>query len=718
MNCPTCGSASPPDARFCMSCGTRLPPTAESARTGTEASTTITNLRRLVPREYADRLLAAGGRARGERRVVTILFLDVAGSTAMSERLDPEDVMEIMNGAFETLVKPILRYGGTLARLTGDGVLAFFGAPVAHEDDADRACHASLEIIQAARAYGALLHAQRGIEGFDVRVGLNTGLVVVGEVGSDLRVEYTAMGDAVNLAARMEAMADPGTVLVTAHTRSLAGGAFDFQDMGPREVKGKEERVPTHRLTGRRIAPREDALTSALVGRSRELERVCAAADCVAAGRGGVLAVTGEPGVGKTRLVAEARELRPHADWVCANCESYAQSFSYQVVRQLVFKLMGVDRALSPETDLLIDAGRGDALPSLTPAQAREHMVDILRDCLVVRAAERPLVVVVDDVQWADPSSLEVIAEMLPLADEARVLFVLVYRPGVETLDAFARALRERGDAQLHLSPLGEGNAEQLLDALLQGHDLPAPARMLILQAAEGNPFFIQQVVRSVIELGLAEDALAGGMPHVSNMAVPTTVQGAIMARLDRLPLDNRRILQAAAVIGRLFEVDLLADTLSEEMERNPLEHRLESLAAHGFIHPATTPGFASSGGDAVRRSAPHSRHFVDRSRAAEGSAYIFRDPMTTEVCYKSLLKSERQAIHARVADAMERRCAEGTGWCGVSVLAYHFDKAGNMAQAVNYLEMAATHSRAIGATREAEAFEKRALELARIRRP
>jgi class 3 adenylate cyclase len=718
MNCPTCGSPNPAEARFCMSCGTRLPASPESATAGTETSTTITNLRRLVPREYADRLLAAGGRARGERRVVTILFLDVAGSTAMSEKLDPEDVMEIMNGAFETLIKPILRYGGTLARLTGDGVLAFFGAPVAHEDDADRACHAALEIVEAARAYGELLRARRGIEGFNVRVGLNTGLVVVGEVGSDLRVEYTAMGDAVNLAARMEAMAEPGTVLVTAHTRELARAAFDFDDMGPRQVKGKEEPVPTHRLTGRRVSPREDTLASALVGRSRELERICAAADAVVAGRGGVLAVTGEPGVGKTRLVAETRELRPHAEWVGASCESYAQSSSYQVVRQLVFKLMGVDRELSPEAMMLIDSGRGDTLPALTPAQARERMVDILHDCLMARAAEGPLVVVVDDVQWADQSSLEVIAEVLPVADEAPVLFILVYRPGVETLDTFAHALRERGDAQLQVQPLGGSGAAQLLDSLLQGHDLPAPARMLILQAAEGNPYFIHQVVHSIIELGLAEEALAGGLPHVSNMTVPTTVQGAIMARLDRLPLGDRRILQAAAVIGRLFEVDLLADTLSAEMDRDALEHRLESLAAHGFVHPAPTPAFASVHVAADRHTAPYSRHFVDRSRAAEGAAYIFRDPMTTEVCYKSLLKRERQAMHARVGEAMERRCAEGTGSCGAAVLAYHFDKAGDVTRAMDYLQKAAAHSRAIGAEREAEAFERRAHELTESGRP
>ncbi len=700
-----------------MSCGTRLSAGEASPGAGTETSRTITNLRRLVPSEYADRLVAAGGRARGERRVVTILFLDVAGSTAMSEKLDPEDVMEIMNGAFETLVKPILRYGGTLARLTGDGVLAFFGAPVAHEDDADRACHAALEIIEAARSYGASLRTRRGIDGFNVRVGLNTGLVVVGEVGSDLRVEYTAMGDAVNLAARMEAMAEPGTVLVTAQTRVLAGGAFDFEDAGPRQVKGKEEPVHTYRLIGRSVTPDDAELASALVGRTRELARVRASVTGVMQGRGGVLAVTGEPGVGKTRLVAEVRDLHPQAAWINAHCASYAQSSSYAVVRELVFKLIGADRLLPPQLAQLVDTLTGattsDAAPAVTPAQARERTVEILRECLLQRAAGDPLVVVVDDAQWADPSSLEVIAEVLPVADESRTLFILIYRPGVERLDKLARILHERDDAQLHVQPLPESTAGQLLDSLLQGHDLPAPARALILQAAEGNPFFIHEVVRSVVELGLAEDALAGGLPHVSNMAVPTTVQGAIMARLDRLPLGDRHILQTAAVIGRLFEADLLAELMTGEVEPEMIERRLESLAALGFIHPASTHELAAGQTDPGRQSAPHSRHFLDRRRTVDGVAYIFRDPMTTEVCYKSLLKRERQAMHARVGEALARRCAEGTGSCSASMLAYHFDKAGDIPRTLEHLGRAAAHARAIGAIREAEAFEQRARELA-----
>ncbi len=709
MNCPACGTPQPPEARFCMSCGARLSGAGTPAGAG--RSTDFENLRRLVPAEYADQLLAAGGAARGERRVVTILFLDVAGSTAMSENLDPEDVMEIMNGAFATLVQPILRYGGTLARLTGDGVLAFFGAPIAHEDDPQRACRAALDILEHARQYGEQLRARRRIDGFNVRVGLNTGLVVVGEVGSDLRVEYTAMGDAVNLAARMESAAEPGTVVLTGHTRELAGNLFAFEDLGSVNVKGKARPVNAYRLIGPAKKTAREPAPSISVGRNGDLARVQAAVDAAVAGRGGLLAITGEPGVGKSRLIAEARAQSPGAEWVTISCASYGQTSSYQSVREILFRLISASEILPDESAYLLDDALRDGVqPDVTPARMRERTVEILRDCIRSRAAEKPLVVVLDDIQWADRPSLEAIAEVLPIVDESPVLFVLSCRPGGETSDIFERILEGRENVRVHVGPLEEREAAQLLDTLLAGHDLPAPARSLILQTAEGNPYFIHEVVRSVIELGLAEGALSGGLPHLSHMAIPTTVRGAIMARLDRLSHQERQILQTAAVIGRAFDADLLVEVLEPAVDRTELDRVLEDLSSRGFIHSAPADSTAR-GAAFVSESAPHSRHFVGRVQTARGR-YIFRDPMTTEVCYKSQLRTRRRTMHRLVGEAMERGCAAGTRSCGVSVLAYHFDKAGEVERAVVYLNRAAENARKIGEVREAEAFERRVLEL------
>ena len=257
MKCPECSSDNREGARFCRRCGATVPLVcaqcgadllpdtlfcdACSAQVGTAAPTAPSEavaerLQRLVPREFAERLLATRGQVAGERRIVTMLFSDEKGSTPMAERLDPEDVLEIMDGAFDVLIEPITRYEGALARLMGDGILAFFGAPIAHEDDAERACRAALEILEGARGYAARLEAERGISGFNVRVGIHTGLVVVGEVGSDLRVEYTAMGDAVNPASRMEEAAEPGTVLITEDTHRLIARLFERESLGPVEV--------------------------------------------------------------------------------------------------------------------------------------------------------------------------------------------------------------------------------------------------------------------------------------------------------------------------------------------------------------------------------------------------------------------------------------------------------------------------------------------------
>jgi len=274
MLCPHCGAEIAPDIKFCRQCDTRLGGPEHAAA---PSETVAERFQRLVPREFAERLLATRGQVSKERRVVTILFSDVKGSTAMGEDLDPEDVTEIMEGAFDVLIEPITRYEGALARLMGDGILAFFGAPIAHEDDAERACRAALEILEGARGYAARLEEQRGISGFNVRVGIHTGLVVVGEVGSDLRVEYTAMGDAVNLASRMEEAAEPGTVLITEDTHRLIAPLFETESLGPMEVRGKTQPVPVFRV----VAPKADVgkprgiagLESPLVGRDGSSRR-------------------------------------------------------------------------------------------------------------------------------------------------------------------------------------------------------------------------------------------------------------------------------------------------------------------------------------------------------------------------------------------------------------------------------------------------------------
>jgi class 3 adenylate cyclase len=420
-------------------------------------------LQRLVPREFAERLLATRGQVAGERRIVTMLFSDVKGSTPMAEHLDPEEVLEIMDGAFDVLIEPITRYEGALARLMGDGVLAFFGAPIAHEDDAERACRAALAILEGAREYAARLEAERGISGFEVRVGIHTGLVVVGEVGSDLRVEYTAMGDAVNLAARMETAAEPGTVLITEDTHRLIAPLFETESLGPVEVMGRTEPVGVYRvLAPMAVAgkPRGiEGLESPLVGRDGDFDALREALERLQAGVGGIVTIVGEAGIGKSRLVAELRKVAAPLDltWVEGRCLSYGESIAYLPWLDMLHGLLGMAAdapplalrnrlqewvgALCPESfdevypylgrmlSLPLEDELEDRLRGLDPEGLQVLTFRALER--VVRSAtdERPLVLVCEDLHWADPSSLELLEHLLGLADRASLLLIPTATP-------------------------------------------------------------------------------------------------------------------------------------------------------------------------------------------------------------------------------------------------------------------------------------------------
>lgn len=476
MNCSRCAHSNPADAKFCTQCGeplrfacahcsAALPEGAQfcpgcGKPVGLAKSEPAPALKQYIPAELLAKLeyARAHGGMRGERRVVTVLFCDVKGSTAAAENLDPEEWAEIMNGVFECLIPPVYRYEGTLARLMGDAILAFFGAPIAHEDDPQRATLAALDILQAIDPYRSRVRERWGAE-INVRVGINTGLVVVGEVGSDLRVEYTALGDAVNLAARMEQTAEPGTIQVSESTHRLTAPLFESTALGPVEVKGRAEPVKTFRILRAKASPGQlrgiAGLDAPLIGRKQPLDRLMKALDQLRSGTGQIVSVSGEAGVGKSRLVTEfKRAALADRDagirWHEGRSFSYETSTPYapfvdlltdifgitseesdrdgyrRIVQEVEKLLPGRSREIAPYLGSLLqlplEGEDLEAVRYLMPPHLRANTFRAMVELLALMSARGPIVLVLDDLHWVDATSLELIERVLPLTERSALM--------------------------------------------------------------------------------------------------------------------------------------------------------------------------------------------------------------------------------------------------------------------------------------------------------
>jgi class 3 adenylate cyclase len=602
MQCPNCQTELPTGARFCMNCGQplRASTPADDAR--------LIRLAAATPDPLAEKVRAAE-HLPGERRVVTVLFADVVGSTALAGQVDAETWMAIMNGAFDRITPAIYRYEGTIARLVGDGLWAFFGAPVAHEDDPLRAVRAAVGLLEAARVYAEQVRHQYGVE-FLMRACLNTGPVVVGPVGDDLRYEYTAMGGTVNLAARLKFAAQPMTVLITESTHRFVTPVFDTEEVGQIEVKGQAEPVRVYRVHGAKAEPGSlrglVGLESPMVGREKELAALMHLCEAVRAGLGRAALIVGEPGLGKTRLIAEWKAVAqehlagpPAALWAEGCCLSYGQGLAYHLLLDLLRSIIGVpDRADEPETraallaftkelfgeemmgvypylgHLLMLRLEDEALQrvaTMDPQALQTQYLGALRKLLLAIAARRPLILILEDMHWADPSSTDLLIRLLPLASAASLLFCIVARPDREApgwrLILAAREILGGSLTEITLDALSDTESRQLVANLLEIEALSGQARNLILNKAEGNPFFVEEVIRMMIDRGVIARRDGGWIAtaDIRTLDIPDNLQGLLMARIDRLPDDVKRTLRVAAVIGRQFPVKVLAHVLEGE---------------------------------------------------------------------------------------------------------------------------------------------------------
>jgi class 3 adenylate cyclase/tetratricopeptide (TPR) repeat protein len=662
-------------------------------------------VRAYTPSHLAEKILRSAAALEGERTAVTVLFADVAGFTALASRLSPEDLHAIMDGCFERLSEAVHRYEGTINQFTGDGVMALFGAPIAREDHAERAVHAALAIQTAMAAYGHSLAREHGIE-FSMRIGLNSGTVVVGKIGDNLRMDYTAQGDTVNLAARLEQACRPGAVLTSETTRRMAAGAFTFQAIPPLSVKGKDAPVVAHEVTGlRERRARVDLATdlTPLVGRERELAQLRQALERVRQGRGEIVGLVGEAGGGKSRLLLEfRRSVGEDILYLEGRCISYGQTIPLLPVIELLkrglrvaegdrdetirdkvtrsVQSLGADPHWIPFLLSLVGVESDDTEIRGMAAEARRRFTfEALRALTLAGSARRPIVFAVEDLHWIDPASQDFLRYLAENSTRAAVLILVTHRPG------YAPPWSDRSYySQIALAPLTEGESARIVESVLGVHSLPADIEALICQKAEGNPFYLEEVTRAFLDSGILARSDGGYVlaRPVTPQDVPDTVQGVIMARIDRLAETRKRTIQTAAVIGREFGAHLLS-RIADIHDR--LDDSLADLRALEFIYEKTL--------------------FPDLE-------YVFKHALVQDVAYGSLLKPRRRLLHALVGRAMEELYADRLD-DHVAELAHHFAQGEEWPQAFHYARRAADHARAIFANREAIHFYTEALEAA-----
>jgi class 3 adenylate cyclase/tetratricopeptide (TPR) repeat protein len=707
VTCRGCGHANPEDARFCGGCGARLELVCAACQAANPAGNRFCHRcggplgaaepfgspRSYTPKHLADKILTAGSALAGERKQVTVLFVDVSGFTSLSERLDPEDVHRLMSRAFDLMLAEVHRYEGTVNQFLGDGIMALFGAPIAHEDHARRAVHAALGIRRALEGLQTEL-APRGIT-FRARQGLNTGLVVVGSIGGDLRMDYTAVGDTTNVAARLQQASEPGRVTISEATQRLVAGYFDTRRLGELHLKGKSEPLTAwavtaaHETRTRLEVGAAHGLTP-YVGRERDLGTLLDLFGRARAGAGQVALVVGEAGIGKSRLLLELRRrIGDVADWHEGHCLSFGRAMTLHPVVDLVRRRFGIGDAdgdaviaakieqgvaeiardlgsTVPYLRALLSLDPGDAdVRAMSPAQRRGETFAAVRRLLAAAAERRPQVLVIEDLHWCDSGTEQFLTALVDSVPALRAMVVLTYRPG------YTSPLGERTYVtRVVPAALSSEESASMAASVVAAGALPSELRDIVVGKAEGNPFYVEELVKS-----LEEGAVSG-------LAIPGTIHDVIAARIDRLAEAPKRTLQLASVIGREF-TRRLVDRLGEIRERT--DDLLRELTALELIRE--------------RRLFPE-------------LAYMFNHALTQDVAYASLLVQRRKELHGLIGRAIEElyrdRLAEH-----YEMLAHHFSKAEAWQPALDYLLKAAAKATKAFGLRQALDLYDQALDAA-----
>jgi class 3 adenylate cyclase/tetratricopeptide (TPR) repeat protein len=698
--CGSCGFSNEPGIKFCGGCGAPLSAAPTTATPKFESPDSYT------PKHLAEKILTSKAALEGERKQVTVLFADLKGSMELLADRDPEEARKILDPVLTLMMEAVHRYEGTVNQVMGDGIMALFGAPLAHEDHAVRACYAALRMQESIGRYADELR-RHGLD-VQIRVGLNSGEVVVGSIGSDLRMDYTAVGQTTHLAARMEQFARPGTTLITAEVLRLAEGYVAVTPLGPVAVKGLGEPVGVYEVTGAGpVHTRLQALAarqlSRFVGRDGEVEQLRQAFDKAGEGHGQVVAVVGEAGVGKSRLAYEFTHSHRARSWLVveAGSVSYGKATPYlpvidllqayfqietrddqrKIREKVTGKLLTLDRSLEatvPAVLALLDVPVEDPQwEALDPPRRRQRTLDAVKRLLVRESHVQPLLLVFEDLHWIDAESQALLDSLVEILAGTRVLLLVNYRPEYEH-----RWGGKSYYTQLRITPLKSESADQLLSSLLGSDASLQPLKQLLIERTEGNPFFLEESVRTLIETrALAGERGAYRLTRdVTAIQVAPTVQAVLAARIDRLPSEEKRLLQSAAVLGK--DVPFVLLRVIAELSDEELHRSLARLQAAEFLYETSL--------------------FPDPQ-------FTFKHALTHDVAYGSLLQDRRCALHTRIVEAVET-CYPDRLVEHIEQMAHHAFRGEAWERALIYLRQAGTKAIGRCAYRQAVAYLDQAL--------
>jgi class 3 adenylate cyclase/tetratricopeptide (TPR) repeat protein len=704
--CPSCGKMNRIGSKFCSECGHKIVISTEQPSKGLSFDEKLAKIQRYLPKDLTQKILAQRDKIEGERKQVTVMFCDMEGFTNLTEKLGSEETYALMDQIYEILIHKVHDYEGTVNELTGDGIMALFGAPIALEDAPQRAIRSALAIHREITGFSDRIKQEKGIPPLKMRIGIHTGPVVVGTLGNDLRVEFKAVGDTVNLASRMQSLADPGTTYVTEETFKLTEGLFRFESLGPKAIKGKEEPVKVYRV----IAPStrrtrfdvsaEHGLTP-FVGRERELELLLDGFERVKAGKGQAFSIVSEAGVGKSRLLYEFRKAVANEDvtFLEGRCLSYSRSVAYHPVIEILksnfdihegegdqevkekvkkgLRLIGLDEVsiLPYFLELLSVKDSGIDLISMSPEAKKDRISEAIKRIVLKGSEVRPLIIAFEDLHWIDKSSEEVIRGHLDSIPGSRVLLIFTYRPEfVHTWGA------KSYHNQLTLHRLSNRESLEMVSHILGTKEIEKSLEELILEKTEGVPFFIEEFIKSLRDLKIIEreDNSYYLSKDIQQLTIPSTIQDVIMARVDSLPEGAKEVLQTGSVIEREFSYPLIsrATGLPEKELLSYLSVLKDSeLLYERGIYPQ--------------------------------SNYIFKHALTREVVYDSILAKRKKKLHEEIGKAIEQLYKDSLSE-HYEVLAEHYLLSENYEKGAEYSRLAGRRAEKKASFNDAIAYAKK----------